>query len=157
FGEMPPPGSLEPLMGVPGTLASFFSIVPTSVALGLGWFALIFVLRIILRRDWIAASTLVLILVILNGLHATGAIVPSLLFSAAGAALLLLVMLRFGLVSLIAYSFVELILSLFPITADFSAWYAGASLFALLVIGALAAFAFHASLGGRSLLGDADA
>jgi len=157
FGEIPPVGSLEPLMGVPGTLAAFCSAVPMSVALGLGWFALIFVFRIILRRDWMAAATVGLLLVVLNGLHGTAAIVPAVAFSAAGAALLLLVMLRFGLVSLIAYSFVEIILSLFPITADFSAWYAGASLFALLAIGAVAAFAFHASLGGHSLLGDQDA
>jgi hypothetical protein len=37
---------------------------------------------------------------------------------------------------------------MFPITADFSAWYAGASLFALLSVAAMAAFALRSSLGG---------
>jgi hypothetical protein len=66
------------------------------------------------------------------------------------------VMLRFGLLALIASSFVFELLLLFPITPDFSVWYGGASLFALLSVAALAAFAFHSSLAGRPLLGDAD-
>ena len=45
---------------------------------------------------------------------------------------------------------------MFPLTADFSVWYAGASLFALLSVAAMAAFAFHASLAGRPLFGDGE-
>jgi hypothetical protein len=37
---------------------------------------------------------------------------------------------------------------LFPITADFSVWYAGASVFALVSVAAMAALAFRSSLGG---------
>jgi hypothetical protein len=47
-------------------------------------------------------------------------------------------------------------LGLFPITADFSVWYAGASVFALLSVAAMAAFAFHSSLAGRPLFGSAE-
>jgi hypothetical protein len=65
-------------------------------------------------------------------------------------------MLRFGLLALIASSFVYVLLILFPITADFSAWYAGASLFAVLGVAAIAAFAFRTSLAGRPLFGDAE-
>jgi hypothetical protein len=65
-------------------------------------------------------------------------------------------MLRFGLVALIASSFVYELLLLFPITADFSVWYAGTSLFALLSVAAIAAFAFHSSLAGRPLFGDVE-
>ena len=37
------------------------------------------------------------------------------------------------------------------ITADFSAWYAGSTIFTLAFIVALAGFAFHTALGGRPL------
>jgi hypothetical protein len=59
-------------------------------------------------------------------------------------------------VALIASSFVFELLLMFPTTADFLLWYAGASLFALLSVAAMAAFAFHASLAGQPLFGDAD-
>jgi hypothetical protein len=65
-------------------------------------------------------------------------------------------MLRFGLVALIASSFVYELMLMFPITADFSAWYAGVSLFALLSVAAMAAFALQTSLAGQRLFGDAE-
>jgi hypothetical protein len=48
------------------------------------------------------------------------------------------------------------VLILFPITADFSVWYTGSSLFAVLSVAAMAALAYRNSLAGRPLLGDAE-
>jgi hypothetical protein len=59
-------------------------------------------------------------------------------------------------VALIASFFVFEFLLMFPITADFSSWYAGTSLFAVLSVALLAAFAFHSSLAGRPLFGEAE-
>ena len=42
-------------------------------------------------------------------------------------------------------------LVLFPITTDFSAWYAGSAIFTLACIVALTGYAFHTALGGRPL------
>jgi hypothetical protein len=86
--------------------------------------------------------------VALNALTATASPALAALFSAVETALLVFTMLRFGLVALIASFFVYVLLLMFPITADFSVWYAGASLFALLSVAAMAAFAFRSSLGG---------
>jgi succinate dehydrogenase/fumarate reductase cytochrome b subunit len=47
--------------------------------------------------------------------------------------------------------FVLVLLNNSPMTADFSAWYAGISLAITLLILAIAAFAFHSALGGRKL------
>jgi succinate dehydrogenase/fumarate reductase cytochrome b subunit len=47
--------------------------------------------------------------------------------------------------------FVLVLLNNFPLTADFSAWYAGISLAITLLILAIAVFAFHSALGGRKL------
>jgi len=70
-------------------------------------------------------------------------------FSLLGTTVLVFVMLRLGLVAVMALAFADLALQLFPITSDFSAWYAGASLFVLLSVAAIAAFAFHSALAGR--------
>jgi hypothetical protein len=43
------------------------------------------------------------------------------------------------------------VLVLFPITSDFSAWYAGSAIFTLVCVVALTGYAFHTALGGRPL------
>jgi hypothetical protein len=157
FGAAPSiavhPGSL---LGVSGAVAAFLTLIPNCVVQALVWFVLIFILRAVLRRDWLAAGAFVSIYMALNWLSATASPPLAALFSAVETALLVFTMLRFGLVALIASFFVWLSLLLFPITADFSVWYAGASLFALLGVAAIAAFAFHSSLAGRPLFGDAE-
>jgi len=65
--------------------------------------------------------------------------------------LTIFVMLRFGLLSFVVGQAMLNILYLFPITADFSAWYAGSTIFTLAFIVALAGFAFHTALAGRPL------
>jgi serine/threonine-protein kinase len=144
----------QSLLGVTGAVAAFMTLIPNCVVQGLVWFVLIFVLRVVLRRDWLAAGAFVAIYMVLHGLAATANPALAALFGAMQTALLVFMMLRFGLVALAASSFVYVLLILFPITADFSAWYAGASLFALLSVAAMAAFALHASLAGRPLFGE---
>ena len=48
--------------------------------------------------------------------------------------------------------FVSTLLSQFPLTTDFSAWYAGRTMFALASVLVLTGYAFHSALAGRSLL-----
>ncbi|MGA2736934.1 MAG: serine/threonine-protein kinase [Bryobacteraceae bacterium] len=156
-GSMPSisvlPGSL---LGGRGAVAGFLILIPNCVVLALIWFVLIFVLRVVLRRDWLAAGAFVSIYMVLNAIGTPASPALGALFAGIETGLLVFAMLRFGLVTLIASSFVYELLLLFPITADFSAWYAGASLLALLSVAAMAAFAFHASLGGRPLFGNAE-
>jgi type IV secretory pathway VirB3-like protein len=143
---------LQSLLGVKGTVAAFLTLIPNCVVLALIWFVLIFILRAMLRRDWLGAGAFVSIYMALNAIGTPATPAVAALFAGVETALLVFVMLRFGLVALIASSFVYELMLLFPITADFSVWYAGASLFALLSVAAMAVFAFHASLAGRPLL-----
>jgi predicted Ser/Thr protein kinase len=144
------------LLGVSGELAAFLTLIPNCVVQALVWFVLIFVLRAVLRRDWLAAAAFVLIYMILNWLGTPASPALAAVFGGVETALLVFMMLRFGLVALIASSLVYVLMLMFPITADFSAWYAGASLFALLSVAAMAVFAFRSSLAGRPLFGDAE-
>src|SRR5579862_676790 len=147
---------LDSLLGVSGVIGAFLTAIPNSVIQALVGFVVIFGLRVVLRRDWLAAVAFGLLQVGLASLAVTAAPVTSAVFAAVRTALVVFVMLRFGLLALIAASFTAVLMILFPITADFSVWYAGASLFAVLSVIALAAFGFHASLAGRPLFGDAD-
>jgi hypothetical protein len=157
FGSTPSmTASTDALLGVRGAIATWLAVIPNCVIEALLWFVLIFVLRVVLRRDWLAAGGFVLIYALLSALASTAAPGIGALFSLAQTALLVFVMLRFGLLALIASAFVYVLFVLFPITADFSVWYAGASLFAVLTVAAVAAFAFRASLAGRPLFGDAE-
>jgi hypothetical protein len=147
------PGSL---LGVSGAVAGFLALIPNCVVQALVWFVLIFILRVVLRRDWLAAGAFVLLYMAFNSLATPAAPALAALFGAVETALLVFMMLRFGLLALIASSFAYELLLMFPITADFSVWYAGTSLFALIGVAAMAAFAFRSSLAGRPLFANAE-
>ena len=62
------------------------------------------------------------------------------------------VLIRFGVLPMMAAFFVSRILVPFPLTADLSAWYAGSSLFAIAAVLALTGYALYTALAGRPLL-----
>lgn len=71
-------------------------------------------------------------------------------FGLVGAAALILVFLRFGLLALVFGNYFFHFLE-FPLTTDSSAWYAGTSLFLLLVLAALAVYGFRIALASRPM------
>jgi hypothetical protein len=72
--------------------------------------------------------------------------------AAAGAALLVALLVRFGFLAVVGAQFVTG-LTAFPMTADPFAWPGGGALFFAAATLALAAVAFHTSLAGRRLFG----
>jgi hypothetical protein len=141
------------LLGVRQALATLVVALADSVISVLIWFVLLLLLRLLLRREWLAAAAFVLLYGILGALLATAAPILSGLSTAAGISILVFVMLRFGLVALFASAFAYEATIMFPITSDFAAWYSGTSLFALLTLAAIAAYACHSALAGRPLFG----
>ena len=135
-------------------------VADVSYALILGlflWLAslfILFLLRALLRNEWAAAVAWVLLV---TALAAAGsrfdpvAIVGILIFSS----LAVFVMLRFGLLALVANVVVFNILQNFPLTTQWSAWYSGIGLAGILLIAALALYGFYTSLGGRPAFGGA--
>jgi hypothetical protein len=70
-----------------------------------------------------------------------------------GVAVFLLI--RFGLLALVAaYEFNDFLGS-FPLTTQMSSWYAGISLTGILLMAAMAFYGFYTSLGGRPVFGGA--
>ena len=115
------------------------------------WFALLFilfVLRVLLRKQWAAAIAWVLLFTVLASGDPVGR-VSALIFST----LAVFVMIRFGLLALVANHMVFSILQHFPLTTQGSAWYAGIGLTGILLIGAMAFYGFYTSLDGRAVFG----
>ena len=67
------------------------------------------------------------------------------------ASLLVVTFMRFGLLALFAAFVINDCLLSLPLTINFSVWYAGTSLFGLIVVTALAGYVFYISLGGQKV------
>lgn len=109
---------------------------------------LFLVLRMALRRTWLAGTAFVAVLS-MGYLDAGDHLFLEAAFAAAIGATLLFLLVRYGLVATVACQFLGALLESFPLTLDFSSWYAGISLFCLAVIAALFGYAFFIALGGR--------
>jgi hypothetical protein len=113
---------------------------------------LLFLLRAIFRRLWLAAATFIVVLALLDAAdpsHQTSLLIVA--NSALISALLVLVLIRFGILALMAGFFVFQILRTFPVSADFSTWYASSSIFAIASVLVLTAYALYTALAGRPL------
>jgi serine/threonine-protein kinase len=111
------------------------------------------VLRLILRRSWAAWLGLVLLFPLSGAFQ--GAPFYTLLFVIVQVTVYLFVLIRFGYLAFAVLGFFQSLDTTVVLTADLSAWYAGRSLFALLVVAALAGWGFYVSLAGRRLFGEA--
>lgn len=146
-GWMPEMDSTLPLDGARGALALLFTAVPHAIRDSLFFFLIIFLLRAVLRNQWIAGAAFALIFASLN----LGADHP--LFSVSisfvvlfGLAVLLL---RWGLLAMVVTMLLGNVSSI-PVGSG-SSWYFAGSMFLISAALALAAWAFHVSLGGRKL------
>jgi hypothetical protein len=107
----------------------------------------LFLFRAIFRRAWLVAAALVLLWIASRGAGSSPGFVSSGVFGA----LTVFILIRFGVLSLMAEFFVIQTLLFFPRTSDFSAWYAGSSIFAIASVLALSAYALYTALAGRPL------
>jgi Protein kinase domain/zinc-ribbon domain len=156
FANVPALTPIPPAFETLGTLSQLLSrilgtffLVPIPT---LATMSLLVLLSVLLRRRWlaIAVSGLVLTLIYLGSSENLRADVPAaLLFGA----LMVFVAARFGILALYATFLVFGLIYNFPLTLDFSRWYAGRSLFVLLIIVGLAFGGFWIALGGRSPFG----
>jgi serine/threonine-protein kinase len=113
-------------------------------------FFLLFLLRVALRKPWLAAVASFLFLVALNGpaydarfgVGAYGAI-------AIVTALTLFVAMRFGLVATVSFTVMAMLTDGFLLTPNLRDWYGLSSVVAIVIVGAVSTWAFRTSLAGR--------
>jgi serine/threonine-protein kinase len=104
---------------------------------------------IILRRERLAAVAVWLIMTV--ALTLTHESLYALPFAALAALLVIVVLYRYGLLALISAIFFLHLIIFFPITSDFSAWYAADYVLALIISLGLVVFGFYTSLAGEPL------
>ena len=132
-------------------LAVFLSShVVSSVFVGFAFLFFLLLLYIILRKEWLAALALFLIaLGIEVSAFAFGG--PRLFWvgSILIAATLTILISRFGLLATMVAQLFFFLSIAYPLTTDFSAWYATSTIFALVIALGVAIYGFYISLGGR--------
>ncbi len=109
---------------------------------------LLLLFYIVLRSERLAALILWALAALALGLTKEA---PGAPFAALAAFMCVWVLYRYGLLALVSATFFLHLVIFYPITSEFSAWYAGDFLPALVVTLALAVYGFRVSLGGRAL------
>jgi len=149
-GAAPQIGSTTYLLGGRQALGQWLMQVPSSITVTLVFFFAVLGLKVLLRKDWLAAPVFVGIFVIIKGLQSTHLLLdlPVIVLIYA---MLVLIVYRFGLVTLVVGVFTIDMLGNVPFTADFSAWYMSTTVLAALSVVGLAAWGFYHSLGGEPI------
>lgn len=137
------------LNGLRFTLAAISSIAAGFVLLAMSFVLLFFVLTLVFRKRWLAALAIPVLLSALSwsqqdGLRAAFTLIMYLLTT--------VVLLRFGLLSLIVFLACSPLLDHTPLTVDPARWYAPNSYLVLAVVAGLALFAYRVALAGRPML-----
>jgi hypothetical protein len=143
---------LQPLMGLRPTIAAALDTFTGSFFDPVILLFLLFVLRVVLRKQWLAAAVCVILVAVVfkgSGIVNPWIDVPSILILCA---LNIGVLLRYGMLALIVADVIDTYLLGLPRTFDLSAWYAGIGLAPLVVVALVAIFGFRTSLAGRPVL-----
>jgi serine/threonine-protein kinase len=143
----------EYLRGGRRVLGASVAQVVSSVRTTLIFFFVLFVLRVLLRRPWLATIAFV---ALFAALRSVGTDYPAVQIPASVAILAIaaFAVVRFGLVSLAAGIFTVDLIVIAPMAVSWSSWYAPATAFVFLTVLGLAAWGFYTSLGGQRLWSD---
>jgi hypothetical protein len=145
-------GSLPSLDGLPRAAAGYLDVLSSGLGIPVGMTFFYLLLRVLLRRQWAASVAFATLFSVSAALGSSTPLIDG--FAGLGFALIVLfIMIRLGLLAFM----VTVMFShwgSFVLTTDFSTWYAGRSLLAILVFAALAVYGFWISLAGRPLFKD---
>jgi eukaryotic-like serine/threonine-protein kinase len=150
-----PPATI--LLGTRYALDAALGIVNRAMFNALQVVCIVALLKMLLRRTWIvvAASVVLILPIAMSGTSAGEQLGLEVGIALSGIALILAVLLRFGLLALVATFYTFMTMELFPLTVDVSRPYATASVIVTLSIAAVAAYGFYASRGDEPLFGRA--
>jgi hypothetical protein len=158
---LPPPRPEEVvpsgLLGIQNVFAIVSAQTLNSLVFSSMLMFMLLLLTIVTRRERVGAVLLGLL--ITSFFFGSGSLVLDAAIGLAGAALFLFVLLRFGMLALVFMEFFLLFFGFYPVTTDFTAWYAGTAAFGAALGVALILYGLKTSLAGQplfrtSLLGD---
>jgi serine/threonine-protein kinase len=142
--------NLVPLNGFGSALASMLVMIQ-GINGALSIFFSLFLLRVLLRNQWLA---IIAYIVVMTGLNLIGGPYTwmAILYQGIVAATEVWLLLRVGMLGTIAALVLGNLQGDLPHTLDFSSWYAGPAWVPVLVVLGFAIFAFRNALGNRRLL-----
>jgi serine/threonine-protein kinase len=142
---------MDALGGFPQAVSRAALTLVSEVFVALAYFFFLFLVRAVLRNEWLAAAVLIAIMVAVNLIRSEtpllDGLIGILLFGS-----VVLVVIRFGIVAQATVFFVSTIVSGFPVTRHLSAWYASQGLLAIVIALALATYGYRTTLSGRPAL-----
>jgi serine/threonine-protein kinase len=138
-----------PLLGVKQVAANLVSFPARSLLFGIIATLLFVLLRGLFRREWAAAAVLIALMGVTELMERGGVAAA---FGALGGLAFVLILIRLGLLALLALAVVNDYLN-HALTTDLSLWYAPASLFLIALVVALAIFAFRSTVAGQPVWG----
>jgi hypothetical protein len=134
--------SARPFIGFLGNVLAV-SIFDPSV-----YFFLLFLCRVILRKEWLSTAAFVAAMtIVIGGLSDPARMIP---IGLAFACVYAFVLLRFGFLALIMTSICSHLLLALPRTLDFSLWYAGIGAAPLAIVVLIAVWGYRAATTGES-------
>jgi hypothetical protein len=143
--------ALDTFLGLRMLVSYAIGVQLQSAASGIYLFLLLLVLRLLLRRQWLAVTVMLALLSLQAALSLQTAWWLIVLIQTVAVGILLVVLVRFGLLAMIAFQYVLVLFSL-PLTTDLGSWSASPTFFVAAVVLAIAVHAFRASLAGRPAL-----
>jgi predicted Ser/Thr protein kinase len=150
MGTPPTLGEMEYLLGGRRILGTWLGYLLLSISSTLTFFLVLFILRVLLKRRWLAAVAFV---VVFAGPPLLASRRPLLegpmliaIYTIAAVAVV-----RSGLVTLAAGILTANVLLSVPVTASLSSWYAGSSAFVFSSVLVLALWGFYTSLAGQRI------
>lgn len=149
-------GNVLTLGSIRTMLAVFLnSHVVMSIFMGFGFLFFLLLLFIVFRRQWRATVAMFLIVLIIEW-SAFASAGPRFywIISALITLTIVIVVARFGVLATMAHQLFFFLAIMYPMTTDFSVWYAPSMVFALALAVGLAVYGFYISLGGQSPFGN---
>jgi predicted Ser/Thr protein kinase len=140
--------TLAPLSGIRFAVASVCDVMTGSLFDPMMHFFVFFILRAVLRKQAIAAVAFVVLIVVMNNLASDYPRVDVPVWVVL-AVFVVFVLLRFGILALMALKAFSMLLMDWPRTLDFSQWYAGVGVLPLLLVAVAAMYGFRISLGPK--------
>jgi serine/threonine-protein kinase len=142
--------NIEAAAGVGRFLSSLLGILGEGVFAALAYLCLLSILRALLRRDSLAAATIVLFLFTVNAFGKDNSWIAGLQAAFFGMVLMFMLV-RFGLLATMVAFWTEVLLLNQPLTLHASAWYSSAGYASLVLFAVVGIYGFRTALGGRPL------
>jgi serine/threonine-protein kinase len=141
----------EAFSGIGGLVVHFLHIFGEPIFAAIFLSFLLLLLLTVLRKKWLAIVGMWLFIFLLNMDWASSHQWIFWFHLLLTATLITLAAARFGLLALYSCFLFAALSSGFPITSDFSSWYAGSTLFVFIMMMSLSIYGFYTSLAGQKI------